>query len=55
MGLCAHKDIKLIFSWVYSILEISRDLMENVLTQSYYEAWIARVFRLDHIQLVYTE
>lgn len=55
MGLCAHKDIKLIFSWVYSVLGISRYLMENVLTQSHCDAWIARVLRLDPIQLVYTE
>lgn len=55
MGLCAHKDIKLIFSWAYSILGICRDLMENVLTQFYYDAWKARVLRLDPIQLVHTE
>lgn len=55
MGLCAHKDTKLIFSWAYSILGICRDLMENVLTQSYYDAWKARVLRLDPIQLVHTE
>ena len=46
MGLCAHKDIKVIFSWVYSILRIDVKCFDP----NPYDAWAGRVLRFSCVK-----